>query len=67
MFIACGTFFDTRRVPRGGVAEWFKAAVLKTAVPETVPWVRIPPSPPTTRNPREALWSAVSSLPLSVA
>ena len=31
---------------RGGVAEWFKAAVLKTAVPETVPWVRIPPPPP---------------------
>ena len=25
------------------MAEWFKAAVLKTAVPETVPWVRIPP------------------------
>ncbi len=30
----------------GGVAEWFKAAVLKTAVPETVPGVQIPPPPP---------------------
>jgi hypothetical protein len=29
----------------GGVAEWSKAAVLKTAVPATVPGVRIP-SPP---------------------
>ena len=29
----------------GEVAEWFKAAVLKTAVRESVPWVRIPPSP----------------------
>ena len=28
------------------MAEWFKAAVLKTAVRESVPWVRIPPSPP---------------------
>ena len=28
------------------MAEWFKAAVLKTAVPETVPGVRIPPPPP---------------------
>ncbi len=30
----------------GWVAEWFKAAVLKTAVRATVPWVRIPPHPP---------------------
>ena len=29
----------------GWVAEWFKAAVLKTAVRETVPGVRIPPHP----------------------
>ena len=36
--------------PRGEVAERLKAAVLKTAVLETVPWVRIPPSPPTTGN-----------------
>jgi hypothetical protein len=28
------------------VAEWFKAAVLKTAVGESPPWVRIPPLPP---------------------
>jgi hypothetical protein len=28
------------------VAEWFKAAVLKTAVGATPPWVRIPPLPP---------------------
>jgi hypothetical protein len=33
-------------VPRGGVVEWFKAAVLKTAVRVTAPWVRIPPPPP---------------------
>ncbi len=30
----------------GEMAEWFKAAVLKTAVPETVPGVRIPLPPP---------------------
>ena len=30
----------------GRVAEWFKAAVLKTAVGESLPWVRIPPLPP---------------------
>ena len=29
------------------MAEWLKAAVLKTAVRETVPGVRIPLSPPT--------------------
>jgi hypothetical protein len=28
------------------VAEWFKAAVLKTAVGSRPPWVRIPPHPP---------------------
>ena len=28
------------------MAEWFKAAVLKTAVGASPPWVRIPPSPP---------------------
>lgn len=31
--------------PIGEVAEWPKAAVLKTVVPVTVPWVRILPSP----------------------
>ena len=30
----------------GEVAEWFKAVVLKTTELETVPGVRIPPSPP---------------------
>ena len=30
----------------GRVAEWFKAAVLKTAVGASPPWVRIPPLPP---------------------
>ncbi|GAA0741479.1 hypothetical protein GCM10009075_22480 [Sphingomonas trueperi] len=30
------------------MAEWFKAAVLKTAVGASSPWVRIPPPPPTT-------------------
>jgi hypothetical protein len=29
----------------GEMAERFNAAVLKTAEPETVPWVRIPLSP----------------------
>jgi len=32
------------------VAEWFKAAVLKTAVGESPPWVRIPPLPPNNPN-----------------
>ena len=30
----------------GEVPEWLKGLVLKTSVPATVPWVRIPPSPP---------------------
>ena len=30
----------------GEMAEWSKAAVLKTVIPETVSWVRIPLSPP---------------------
>jgi hypothetical protein len=30
----------------GGVAERFKAPVLKTGVRESVPWVRIPPPLP---------------------
>ena len=29
----------------GEVAEWFNAAVLKTAEPAMLPWVQIPPSP----------------------
>ena len=34
----------------GWVAEWLKAAVLKTAVRASVPWVRIPPHPPTSHS-----------------
>jgi hypothetical protein len=30
----------------GEVSEWSNETVLKTVVQETVPWVRIPPSPP---------------------
>ncbi len=30
----------------GGVAEWFKAAVLKTVEGASLPWVRILPPPP---------------------
>ena len=33
----------------GEMAEWFKAAVLKTAVGASLPWVRIPLSPPPSR------------------
>src|SRR6476660_6690516 len=32
--------------PRGEVAEWSKAPHSKCGVRATVPWVRIPPSPP---------------------
>lgn len=32
--------------PNGGVAEWLKAAVLKTVERLRVPGVRIPPPPP---------------------
>jgi hypothetical protein len=63
------------------VAEWFKAAVLKTAVGASLPWVRIPPHPPPTRgallagggpelSPRELATkrfdTAVSTRPFSV-
>ena len=34
------------RARRGGMREWLKRAVLKTAVPERVPGVRIPLPPP---------------------
>ena len=33
------------------MSEWFKEHVLKTCVPETVPWVRIPLSPPEAYKP----------------
>ena len=39
----------------GEVAEWLMAPVLKTGVPERVPGVRIPPSPPASQNCREIL------------
>ena len=35
-----------RRPLRGGMAEWLKAAVLKTVGRESVSWVRIPVPPP---------------------
>jgi uncharacterized protein (DUF433 family) len=38
--------FCAIRAHSGGVAERFKATVLKTVVRETAPWVRIPPPPP---------------------
>jgi hypothetical protein len=34
----------------GRVSEWFKEPVLKTGVPATVPWVRIPPLPPNKKD-----------------
>jgi hypothetical protein len=43
-FAAAGRDPGNRKI--GRVAEWFKAAVLKTAVGATPPWVRIPPLPP---------------------
>ena len=46
----------------GGVAERFKAPVLKTGVQETVPWVRIPPPPPLF----SFLFSMVPSKPATV-
>src|SRR5580698_2283869 len=39
-----------RIVAAGEVAEWLMAPVLKTGVPERVPGVRIPPSPPEILN-----------------
>jgi hypothetical protein len=35
---------------KGSVAEWFKAAVLKTAEDASPPWVRIRPLPPGFKN-----------------
>ena len=35
----------------GGVAEWLNAPVLKTDVGESLPWVRIPPPPPSPNLP----------------
>src|SRR5436305_10676120 len=36
----------SREGPRGEMAEWLKAHAWKACVRETVPWVRIPLSPP---------------------
>ena len=44
--LAPGTLSGLCALPQGQVAEWFKAAVLKTAVGGSSPWVRIPPCPP---------------------
>ncbi len=38
--------YNERRNDRGEVAERLKALASKANVRETVPWVRIPPSPP---------------------
>jgi hypothetical protein len=43
-------YYSRRVDPRGGMAEWSMAAVLKTAVPGRVPGVRIPLPPPTFAN-----------------
>ena len=43
-------------VAKGGVAEWSKAAVLKTVVAVRSPWVRILPPPPEIRKPRFFDW-----------
>jgi hypothetical protein len=40
--------------PVGQVAEWFKAAVLKTAVGVSSPWVRIPLCPPVGSEPERS-------------
>jgi hypothetical protein len=41
------------KVPRGGMCERLKQAVLKTAVPERAPGVRIPLPPPASLRPGE--------------
>src|ERR1039458_6331032 len=49
----------------GRVAEWLKAPDSKSDVRATVPWVRIPPLPPTLLNP--SLFAGVSSFPATPA
>ena len=44
------------------MAEWFKAAVLKTVGSETGPGVRIPLSPPTFASLRELDWQATTKV-----
>jgi hypothetical protein len=44
-------YFTTRlNLASGEVTEWFKVLVLKTSERVSVPWVRIPPSPPPTNQ-----------------
>ncbi len=40
------SIIDFKIICYGRVSEWFKELVLKTSVPEMVPWVQIPPLPP---------------------
>src|SRR5437879_2720947 len=40
----------------GEMAEWLKAHAWKACVRETVPWVRIPLSPPVPRKSKKPLW-----------
>lgn len=42
-------------IVHGGLAEWSKAAVLKTVVPARVPGVRIPKPPPIDKS-HKILW-----------
>jgi hypothetical protein len=44
-----------KRVASGEMAEWLKAHAWKACVRETVPWVRIPLSPPETLSPSFAI------------
>jgi hypothetical protein len=50
VYVAKLPFFGT--IMRGEMAEWSKAAVLKTVEDESPPWVRIPLSPHKTLGPK---------------
>src|SRR5260370_36867545 len=64
--VSCGNFRDNgrvhlqnpscpfKRVASGEMAEWLKAHAWKACVRETVPWVRIPLSPPAGHSPVSA-------------
>jgi hypothetical protein len=41
-----GVFSGSFKVAKGEVSEWLKEHAWKACVGETLPWVRIPPSPP---------------------
>ena len=49
--------------PCGEVAEWLKAAVLKTVEVERLPGVRIPSSPPVPNHPQQSLEQRSEPLP----